>query len=277
MNAAPEPRSGWAGARRRLHEVIFESETRAGRAFDVTLLWIIILSVMAVTLESVPSIRARHERLLHMAEWVFTVLFTVEYVLRIVALRRPRAYVLSFFGVIDLLSFLPTYLSIIVPGSQAFAVIRIFRVVRMFRIFKLAGHLHQARIIGAALRASRPKILVFLTVMGAIVTTMGAIMYLVEGEEHGFTSIPKSMYWAVITLTTVGYGDLVPSTALGQAIASLVMIMGYAIIAVPTGIVTAELANASRIRLTSNQACPSCGVEGHDEDATYCKRCAARL
>jgi voltage-gated potassium channel len=273
-HAAPElPR----GFRHRLHTIIFESDTRAGRAFDVALLWAVLLSVLAVTLESVAGIRARHERLLHTVEWAFTLLFTIEYVLRVIAIRRPRSYVLSFFGLIDLLSFLPTYLSLLVPGSQAFAVIRIFRVVRMFRIFKLAAHLHQARVIGAALRASRPKIIVFLLVMAAIVTTMGAVMYLVEGEEHGFTSIPKSMYWAVITLTTVGYGDLVPSTPVGQAIASIVMIMGYAIIAVPTGIVTAELASASRVRPTSNQACPACGIEGHDADAVFCKRCAARL
>ncbi len=262
--------------RHKLHEVIFESDTRAGRAFDVALLWAILASVGAVVLESVAAVRARHLAALTAIEWTFTVLFTVEYLLRLLALRRPLAYATSFFGIVDLLAFLPTYVSLAFPGAQALVVIRIFRVVRMFRIFKLVQHLQQARVIARALQSSRPKILVFLMVMFAIVVTMGGIMYLVEGEEHGFTSIPRAMYWAVITLTTVGYGDLVPKTPIGQAIAAVVMILGYAIIAVPTGIVTVDLAEASR-RFGSGQACPACAAEGHDTDAIYCRLCAAKL
>lgn len=261
--------------RDRLHEIIFESETRAGRVFDVALLWAIIASVLTVILESVPGISARYHDVLRALEWIFTALFTIEFLLRVVALRRPAAYVFSFFGVIDLLSFLPSYLSLLIPGYETLVVIRIFRVIRMFRIFKLAQHLQQARVIGHALRMSRPKIIVFLMVIFSIIVTMSSVMYLVEGAENGFTSIPKSMYWAVITLTTVGYGDLVPKTPAGQAIASIVMIMGYAIIAVPTGIVTVDLAQASR--QAWGRACPSCGGEGHDADAVFCKRCAAKL
>jgi voltage-gated potassium channel len=262
--------------RDRLHEIIFESDTRAGRAFDVALIWAILLSVSVVLLESVASVRARYQAPLRVLEWFFTVLFTIEYVLRLASLRRPGGYARSFFGVVDLLSILPTYVSALAPGAQALVVIRIFRVIRLFRIFKLAAHLQQAKVIATALQMSRPKILVFLMVIFSIVVSMGAIVYLVEGEENGFTSIPKAMYWAVITLTTVGYGDLVPRTPLGQAIAALVMILGYAIIAVPTGIVTADIATASRGTVVG-QACPSCGAEGHDTDAAHCKHCGTRL
>jgi voltage-gated potassium channel len=262
--------------RQRLHEIIFESDTRAGRLFDATLLWTIVLSVAAVMLESVGSVRARWGQELRILEWIFTGLFTVEYLLRVVVLRRPSGYVFSFFGLVDLLSFVPTYLSAVLPGVQALIAVRAFRVIRLFRIFKLVSHMRQARVIGTALRLSRPKIAVFLLGVLAIVVTMGSVIYLVEGEESGFTSIPRSVYWAVVTVTTVGYGDMVPRTVLGQVIASMAMILGYAIIAVPTGIVTVDLAEASR-QVSSGQACPSCGAEGHDHDAAHCKRCGSKL
>jgi voltage-gated potassium channel len=274
MSAMPSPAA--RPLRDRMHDVIFESDTRAGRAFDVALLWIILLSVAAVMLESVASIRARFGDELRAAEWIFTVLFTVEYLVRIMVLRRPAAYMLSFFGLVDLLSFVPTYLSAVMPGAQALVAVRAFRVIRLFRIFKLASHLRQARVITTALSLSRPKIVVFLLGMLAIVVTMGSVIYVIEGEEHGFSSIPRSVYWAIVTVTTVGYGDMVPRTVAGQVIASFAMILGYAIIAVPTGIVTADLTEASR-QVSSGQACPACGAEGHDTDARHCKRCGAKL
>ena len=262
--------------RHRLHEIVFESDTRAGRTFDLVLLWTILLSVMAVMLESVDSVRAQYGEELKVCEWVFTILFTLEYGLRLLALQRPAAYVVSFFGIIDLLSFLPTYLSGLVPGAQALAAVRVFRVIRLFRVFKLLGHVRQLQVLALALHASRPKIVVFMIAVSAVVVTMGAIIYLVEGGQNGFTSIPRSVYWAIVTVTTVGYGDMVPRTVAGQVIASLAMIIGYAMIAVPTGIVGADLIQADR-KLAAGQACPACGIMGHDGDAVYCKRCAARL
>jgi voltage-gated potassium channel len=262
--------------RPRVHEIIFESDTRAGRLFDATLLWVILLSVAAVILESVPSIRQRYGEELRVVEWVFTVLFTVEYLVRLLVLRRPLGYVFSFFGLVDLLSFVPTYVSLFVPGAQALSAVRAFRVIRLFRIFKLVSHMREAKVIVTALRLSRPKIVVFMLGIIGIVVTMGSVIYLVEGEENGFTSIPRGIYWAIVTVTTVGYGDMVPRTFFGQVIASVAMILGYAIIAVPTGIVAADLNQATR-QLSSGQACPSCGVEGHDLDAVHCKRCGVKL
>ncbi|HEY0711568.1 MAG TPA: ion transporter [Polyangia bacterium] len=262
--------------RHRRHESIFESDSRAGRAFDATLLWLILLSVAAVMLESVADIRARYGDALRIAEWTFTVIFTIEYLLRIVVLKRPLSYVFSFFGLVDLFSFAPTYLSAFIPGTQALIAVRAFRVIRLFRIFKLVTHMRQAKVIATALSLSRPKIVVFLLGVFAIVVTMGSVIYLVEGEENGFTSIPRSIYWAIVTVTTVGYGDIVPRTVIGQIIASLAMVMGYAIIAVPTGIVSVDIAEASR-QIASGQACPTCGSEGHDTDAAFCKRCGSRL
>jgi voltage-gated potassium channel len=212
----------------------------------------------------------------HLLEWFFTLLFTVEYVLRLFAHPRPFAYAFSFFGVVDLLSLLPTYVSLLLPGSQALAVIRIFRTLRLFRIFKLIRYMREARVLLVALQNSRPKVIVFLVAVIGIVVSMGALMYLVEGEQYGFTSIPRSIYWAVVTLTTVGYGDVVPRTILGQAIASFTMILGYSIIAVPTGIVGVEVANASR-QVSEASACPDCGKPGHDADALHCKYCGGAL
>jgi voltage-gated potassium channel len=262
--------------RARLHEIIFEADTRMGKTFDVSLMAVIILSVLAVMLDSVEHINEEYGHHLYVAEWIFTVLFTVEYALRLYSVQRPWRYALSFFGIVDLLAILPTYLSLLVGGTQVLIVIRALRLLRVFRVFKLAQYLGEAAQLRSALKSSRRKITVFLGAVLALVLIMGALMYLVEGPEHGFTSIPRSMYWAVVTMTTVGYGDIAPQTVLGQIIASMVMITGYAIIAVPTGIVTVELAGASRGPV-STQACPSCGAEGHDADAKFCKFCGAAL
>jgi len=262
--------------RQRLHEIIFEADTPAGRAFDLVLLLCIVLSVLAVLLESVSSIRASHGRLLRGAEWVFTVLFTAEYVARLLCVGRPRRYALSFFGVVDFLAIVPTYLSLIVAGTQSLIVIRALRLLRVFRVLKLAHFVGEARLLRAAIRASARKIVVFLGTVLTAVLIIGALMYLIEGERNGFTSIPQSIYWAIVTMTTVGYGDIAPATLAGKMLASVVMIVGYGIIAVPTGIVTVEIASA-RKRAISTQACPQCSAEGHDPDAVFCKYCAARL
>jgi len=263
--------------RARLHQVVFEAETPAGRAFDLALLVLILLSVIVVSVETVRGISSPTHRWLRAAEWAFTVLFSVEYALRLAAVRRPLAYAASFFGVVDLLAILPTYLSLVVPGAQALLVVRVLRLLRVFRVLKLAHFLSEARVLGRAMRASRRKIIVFLLAVCTIVVIVGSLMYVIEGPRNGFTSIPVSMYWAVVTLTTVGYGDVAPKTPLGQTLASLVMILGYGIIAVPTGIVTAELASAARAGPISTQACRSCGAEGHDADARFCRRCGAPL
>jgi voltage-gated potassium channel len=270
---ARPPAGGWRGG---LHEVIFEAETPAGRAFDVALIGLIILSVLAVMLESIGAVRERYGAELYAAEWAFTLIFTVEYVLRLFSVRRPLRYAASFFGFVDLLAIVPTYLSLLVPGSHYLLVVRILRLLRVFRVLKLAEYLTEADVLTRALRASRRKISVFLLTVLTLVVVIGALLYVIEGEENGFTSIPASIYWAVVTLTTVGYGDISPKTPLGQTVAALVMIIGYGIIAVPTGIVTVEIAQAAR-RVVSTQACPECGAEGHDADAVYCKYCAAKL
>jgi voltage-gated potassium channel len=260
-------------ARRRLHEVIFESDTPAGRAFDVVLLWAVILSVLVVMIESVAEIRRDHGETLRAVEWVFTGLFTVEYMLRLLAVRRPLRYATSFFGVVDLLAIVPTFISLLVPGAQALLVVRIARLLRVFRILKLASFLYEADVLRRALTASRAKITVFLGAVLAIVVITGTLMYLIEYDNPGFDNIPHSIYWAIVTLTTVGFGDITPKTPLGQLLASFLMIMGYGIIAVPTGIVSVELANASRQAPVSGQSCPSCSAEGHQSDALYCRRC----
>jgi voltage-gated potassium channel len=266
-----------AFSRARLHEIVFEADTRAGKAFDVTVLACIVGSVAAVVLESVTHIRLRFGAELRALEWVFTVLFTLEYVLRLCAVRRPLRYALSFFGLVDLLSILPSYLSLVLAGSQTLLVVRALRLLRVFRVLKLGSFLGEAEVLMTALRASRPKIIVFMGTVIVITLLMGSLMYLVEGSEHGFTSIPTGVYWAIVTLTTVGYGDLSPKTDLGQFIAAFVMIMGYGILAVPTGIVTVELAAAARGQRVSGQACPNCSREGHDYDAIYCKFCSSKL
>lgn len=266
---APSP---W---RRRLHEVIFEADTPAGKAFDVMLLLAIALSVLAVMLESVDEIRADWGRELVIIEWVFTIAFTIEYVLRLLAVHRPARYARSVFGIIDLVSILPTWLSLFLPGAQTFMVVRAFRLLRVFRVFKLGHFLGEAEVLAAAMRASVRKILVFLAFVVMVVLLVGTLMYLIEPVESGFTSIPVSVYWAIVTMTTVGYGDIVPITVAGRFLASLLMIAGYGVLAVPTGIVTVELSR--RGREVSTQACPGCGAGGHDSDARFCRRCAAAL
>ena len=263
--------------RARLHEVIFESDTRAGRFFDLTLIWLILLSVATVVLESVREVREQYGTLLYTLEWVFTLLFTIEYGLRLLSVRRPLRYATSFFGIVDLLAIVPTYLSVFVPGSQYLLVIRILRLLRVFRLLKLSEYVSEADTLKRALRASRRKISVFISAVVLLVVIIGALMYVIEGEANGFTSIPRSIYWAIVTMTTVGYGDLSPRTALGQMVASVVMIIGYGIIAVPTGIVSVELAQVARDIRVSGQACPSCAAEGHDVDALHCKYCGAQL
>ncbi|MEP7147585.1 MAG: ion transporter, partial [Acidobacteriota bacterium] len=257
------------------HEIVFESETKAGRAFDVALITLILLSVATVMLESVRGARDVLGPELLIAEWCFTILFTAEYVLRLISVRRPLRYALSFYGLVDLIAILPTYLSLFVPGTQFFLTIRILRLLRIFRVLKLSEYSSASRLITSALMASRKKIFVFLVAVLTIVTVVGSVMYVVEGEEHGFANIPVSIYWAIVTMTTVGYGDISPQTGLGKFLASLVMILGYGIIAVPTGIVTAELAFAGKP--ASSQVCPECNAEPHDFDALHCKHCGTRL
>jgi voltage-gated potassium channel len=276
-SADPEGAPDAGSARGRLHQVVFESDTAAGRAFDIALIALILLSVAAVSLETVRGLPPALYRTLRASEWTLTAIFTVEYLLRLIAVRRPLAYAASFFGVIDLLAILPTYVSLLVPGAHVLLAVRILRLLRVFRVLKLARFLSEANVLGRALRASLRKIIVFLLTVSTLVVIIGTLMYVVEGPAHGFTSIPLSMYWAVVTLTTVGYGDISPQTALGQALASLVMILGYGIIAVPTGIVTAELTAGGRTAAVSGQSCPACGTEGHEADARFCRRCGAAL
>ena len=260
----PQPKGDKTPANWRLllHEVIFEADTPAGKFFDVALILAIILSIIAVMFESVAEIRNEHGHLLHVIEWIFTILFTMEYGLRIISLGQPWRYIRSFYGLVDLIAILPTYISMIVPGSQYLMVIRVLRLLRIFRVLKLAQYLNEAEYLLKAMRASTRKISVFLFAILTLVLIFGSLMYIIEGDEGGFTSIGVSCYWAVTTLTTVGYGDLSPQSPLGRAVASVIMIMGYGVIAVPTGIVTAELV-APITGKVSTQACPDCGAEKH--------------
>jgi voltage-gated potassium channel len=262
--------------RARWHEVIFEADTPAGRRFDLALLVLILLSVLAVCIESVESVRERHGSTLLAIEWTFTATFTAEYVVRLMTVRRPLRYALSFYGLVDLLAVLPSYLSFFFPGSQSLLIIRALRLLRVFRILKLSHFVGEARVLSAAMRASARKIIVFMGVVITIMLIAGSLMYLVEGEANGFTNIPVSIYWAIVTMTTVGFGDIVPHTILGRCLASVLMVLGYAIIAVPTGIVTVELSAAARAA-SNTQACPACGAGNHDNDARYCKYCGAKL
>lgn len=261
--------------RRRLYEIIFGAETPSGKAFDVVLLFAIALSVAVVLAESVERVSQIYGEILVGLEWGLTILFTAEYAARLLSVRRPHHYALSFFGVVDLLAILPTYLSLVFGGAQTLLIIRVLRLLRVFRVFKLTRYLGEAHTLLRALRASRHKITVFLFAVMTIVFVMGSLMYLVEGPEHGFTSIPRAIYWAIVTLTTVGYGDIAPRTVLGQAIASLVMVLGYGIIAVPTGIVTVELGRASAS--ASGLVCAGCVGLNHASDARFCRLCGAAL
>jgi voltage-gated potassium channel len=269
------------GLRAKFYDVIFESDTPAGRRFDIVLVFAILLSILVVVLDSVPEIGTRYDTLMHGIEWTFTLLFTFEYCARLWCVRRPWRYASGFYGVIDLLSVLPTYASLLVPGAGMLLDIRILRLLRVFRIFKLTLYVEEFTRLGEALYASRRKIMVFLSAVIMAVLVLGTLMYVVEGPRHGYTSIPVSMYWAIVTMTTVGYGDITPHTNLGKLIASFMMLLGWGILAVPTGIVTAEMTlqiNARRAgRVPATPACAACGAEGHEASARFCKDCGAAL
>ncbi len=262
--------------KRKLYKIIYEADTPAGKWFDILLIVFIITSVIAVMLDSVDAIGREYQRALYLAEWFFTIAFTIEYAVRIYCHERPSQYVLSFFGMVDLLSVIPTYLSLLLPGANYLLVIRVIRTLRIFRILKLVQHTKQANLLVRAIISSRQKITVFLFSVSTMVVVFGALMYLIEGPTNGYTSIPKSIYWAVVTLTTVGYGDISPQTPFGQAVSALIMIIGYSIIAVPTGIFTAELAQVIR-QDTNEVTCPRCKKRGHDPGANYCNHCGSQL
>lgn len=266
--------SGSSNWRSKLHEIIFEADTPIGKLFDVVLLILIVVSVLVVILDSVASLNARFGLYFYYAEWFFTILFTLEYMLRIITTKHPSKYIFSFYGIIDLLAILPTYLSLILRGTQFLLVIRMLRLLRVFRVLKLARYVGASAVLAIALRNSRHKIIVFLEVVLTLVVIMGSLMYLIEGPANGFTSIPLSIYWAIVTLTTVGYGDIAPQTFLGQSLASVIMIIGYAIIAVPTGIISVEMSKASD---TNTQVCENCHSKFHDDDAKFCKNCGEEL
>lgn len=265
--------------RARIYQIVFLADTQAGRVFDLVLIVAILTSVGVVMLDSVESIHQHYQGAFLVAEWFFTVLFTIEYAVRLSVVRRPLHYARSFYGIVDLLSILPTYISLIVPGAIVLLSVRILRVLRVFRVLKLANYLDEAEQLNRALRGSRRKIAVFIFVVLTLVTVMGSMMYLIEGGENGFDSIPRSVYWAVVTLTTVGYGDISPVTPLGQALALALMVMGYGIIAVPTGIVTVEMNRERQASLAAQrvETCPTCGLEHHAPDARFCRRCGTNL
>lgn len=268
--------------RERLYEIIFEADTPAGKTFDVALLILILGSVIVVMLETVPSLDDKYHKLFEALEWVFTIFFTLEYVTRLYSTHSPKRYATSFYGIVDLLSILPTYISVLFPAAQTLMVIRALRLLRVFRIFKLGQFMVEGQIIMKALKESRNKIMVFLFFILIMVMIFGSIMYLVEGhyKDSDFSSIPKSVYWAIVTLTTVGYGDIAPQTNFGQFLASIIMILGYAVIAVPTGIVTSELTKGQKKKAAkkiTSQVCSHCMKEGHDPDADFCKFCGERL
>ena len=268
------PLAGW---RLRLYTVIFEADTRAGKAFDVGLIVLVMLSVLVVSLESVVALQSRYGRLFDLLEYLFTALFTIEYIARLLCVQRPLRYALSFYGLVDLLAVLPTYLALFVPELYALVDVRVLRLLRVFRIFKLGAYLAEVAMLAQALKASARKIQVFLTVVMMAVIIMGTVMYLIEGPGNGFTSIPTSIYWAITTMTTVGFGDITPKTDLGRAIASLMMLLGWGVLAVPTGIVTAEMALHRAGRSPTTRSCPECLSEGHAADARYCRDCGTRL
>lgn len=275
MPDSPE-KHGLKPWQRRLHDIIFEAETPLGKLFDVLLLIAILASVLAVILESVPSIDEHYHWQLRAAEWAFTILFTIEYVLRLLCVHRPLRYARSFFGVVDLLAILPTFLSLLIPGSHELAVIRALRLLRVFRIFKLARYMGEAEALADGLKASRAKITVFLTTVIVSVTIMGSVMHFVEGPENGFVDIPHGIYWAIVTMTTVGFGDITPVTGLGKFVASIMMIFGYSLIIVPTGIISAEIA-VGRTKQQNTETCPHCMKVGHDKKAKFCDRCGGDL
>ncbi len=278
-----QKKEGW---RETLHEIIYEADTPMGKWFDLILIFIILLSVALVMLESVKEFDARYHDQLLTLEWIVTIFFTIEYIARIISIKKPSNYIFSFYGIIDFLSTIPLYLSYIIAGSQVFLAVRAFRLLRIFRILKLVQFIGEASQLGAALKASRTKIAVFIYVVLILSVIMGTAMYLIESDEAGFTSIPRSIYWTIVTLTTVGYGDIAPQTTIGQFIATVVMILGYGIIAVPTGIVTVEFGKQGKAAPSKDdpsyvhintQACTACSAEGHRDDARFCHKCGAEL
>jgi voltage-gated potassium channel len=264
--------------RNKIYNIIFGTDTRAGKTFDVILLWMIILSVTVVILESVSTIRESHHQVFISTEWFFTIIFTLEYLLRIYSSPRPWKYMTSFFGIVDLLAILPTFLGLIFDQATFLLTIRALRLFRMFRIFKLGRYVKEAALLVKALQQSIRKIIVFFGAVLTLVLILGSLLYLIEGEENGFTSIPQSIYWAIVTITTVGYGDIAPATVLGKILASVAMLTGFSIIAVPTGIITIELGKAAKEKQKTGQhSCTLCGHKQHDNDARFCKICGSRL
>jgi len=259
----------------KLRQIIFEAETPAGKFFDIALIFLILVSVVVVMLESVATIRSNHGTILRNLEWALTIIFSIEYLIRVISVKRPFKYIFSFFGMVDLLSIIPTFLSLYVEGAQSLLIIRAIRLLRIFRVLKLAQFLGEAKQLGDALKNSWAKIVVFLVTTLAIILIFGSMMYLIEGEKNGFTSIPKSIYWAIVTMTTVGYGDIAPQTILGQILSSAIMLTGYGIIAVPTGIVVSEYRYNIKNVKTIN--CIECLREGHRFDSSHCRFCGAKL
>ena len=259
---------------KKLHDLIFEADTPNGKLFDVVLLIVILLSVGVVMMESVPEISLKYGQELRFAEYAFTVIFTVEYVLRLISVKQKKKYIFSFYGIVDVLSILPTFVEVLFPGIGSIRVVRVLRLLRVFRVLKLVGFLKEARMLQKALWDSRRKIMVFMGTVLILVTIMGTMVFMVEDHASGFTSIPRSIYWAIVTVTTVGYGDMAPATALGQTLASIIMLIGYAIIAVPTGIIGAEIVKASN---TNTRACVNCNADSHDDRAMYCNKCGEVL
>ena len=261
---------------RRFYNVIFGTAPGAGRNFDVGLIVLILISVMVIMLDSIPSYHARFGKIFHYMEWLFTGVFTIEYLVRLWCSPNRRLYALSTYGIVDLLAILPTYIAMLLPGANSLLVIRLLRILRIFRVLRLLQFLSEANVLARAMRNSRRKIFVFFSLMLVLMTVFGCLMYVIEGPVNGFRTIPESIYWAIVTITTVGYGDVVPHTPLGRSIAAMGMLIGYAIIAVPTGIITAELAQEISRERTLNY-CTNCGRAGHDQDADYCKYCGAKL
>lgn len=268
--------AGKGPAKERLFSVIFRSDTREGQLFDLGLIAAILASVAVVLLSTVAEINAQHGTTLHLIEWIFTVLFTIEYGLRLYCVRNRARYAKSFYGVVDLLSVLPTYLGLILTGTAPMLVIRILRILRLFRIMHMTRYVGDANIMLEVMAASWRKVLIFIYTVLTLVVVFGTLMHMIEGDEGGFTSIPQSMYWAIVTLTTVGYGDITPVTTVGKVLASMIMITGYGIIAVPMGIFFSEFAEANK-RRKNRQTCPSCGMKGHEADAAHCRACGAAL
>ena len=268
-----KPTSNW---RHRIHEIIYEADTKGGKIFDVILFIAIITSVILVMLESVSSIDKKFHDFLNISEWIITILFTIEYILRLVSIKKPLKYVFSFYGIIDLLSTIPKYLSFVLVGSHNLIALRALRLLRVFRILKLARYIGASNKLLVALRSSKAKIAVFIFFIVIVCTILGTVMYMIEGEENGFTSIPRSVYWAIVTLTTVGFGDIAPQTPVGQLIASIIMILGYGIIAIPTGIVSSEMTRIDAIN-TNTQSCTNCLVDNHKDDAEFCYNCGNKI